>query len=527
MKKSYFLMALMLAVASTCLAQSKAPRTSAADGFYYGRPAGTLYRAWNEAGSGYGPIYVYGPAFQKMEITPTVNTVSSDTVRWEYRYIYSADSSKVIDVTDNYNAETGKFIVEAITPNHYVAAPTMVQDTAEFVLGEASSYLAKKVTYYTRISPMDEVAPLSFFDDHTSAKNIVGWGSVGKGYLYGSGAYKDTCTAVAVRQTYEAPIAPLYVENVWMKYVSFSETPLPEDAELTMRIYNTDTKETYATLTASAADVVQTKASTSADRGAYYTGYLSFYQKIETMFGDLANEPFVIDGPITVQISGLDQEGVEIGFYGSLNPDEDALDAAKQLYARPNGDLYSFTYKTPYAIAVMFNGMFDAVMVEDEDGANVLQVADDGTVADSAFVYTACPWYGYDEEGNVIQGTVEDDSFYSFLDYEEEGISFPEWVKDVEIICDSWDENYYSAIKFTCEPLPAGVEGRTAEIYIEGRGARNATPIILTQGKVEADAIKNINSERTASVGFNLMGVSVNDSYKGLVIKNGKKTFVK
>ena len=523
MKKIYFLLVMMFTVVSTCLAQNKAPRTSFADGFCYGRPAGTLYRGFNEAGSGVGPIYVYGPAFQKLEIAPTINTVSSDTVRWEYRYIYSADSSKVIDVTDHYNAETGKFIIEAITPNHYVAAPTMVQDTAEFVLGEASSYLAKKVTYFTRVSPMDEVLPLSFFDDHTNAKYIVGWGSVGKGYLFGSGAYKDTCTAVAVRQAYEAPIAPLYVENVWMKYVSFSETPLPEGTELTMRIYNTDTKETYATLTASAEDVVQTKASSSSSVGVYYTGYLSFYQKIETMFGDLANEPFVIDGPITVQISGLDQEGVEIGFHGALNPDEDALEAAKQLYAKPNGDLYSFSYKTPYSLAVYFNGMFDAVMVADEDDANILKVEDNGAVADSAFVYTATPWFGYDDEGNIIPQSDDADPIY-FIEED----SIPSWVTSIEIVDTLWDGHYYSALVFTCEPLPAGVEGRSAELYVEGRGVVSEKPIVLTQGNVLPDAIRIVNDERsTKSVGINLMGINVNDSYKGFVIKNGKKTYVK
>ena len=522
MKKFYFLFALMATVASTCFAQSKTPRTAFADGFYYGRPAGTLYRAWNEAGSGVGPIYVCLPAFTQAEITPTVNTTSGDSVKWEYRYIYSADSARVVDVTDNIDSVSGKFIVEALTPKHYVAAPTMVQDTSEFVLGQASAYISKNVIYYTRISPMDKVLPLSFFDDHTNVKSNSAFGSLDTHYLLGSGTYKDTMTAVAVRQEYEAPIAPLYVENIWLKYISFSDTPIPEDKELSICIYNTDTKETYATLTANASDIVQKAQNTSTTYGIYYTGYISFYQKIETMFGDLANEPFVIDGPMTVQINGLDQEGISIGFYGYQNPDEDPLKSAKQLIQTPDGKtLKSFTYKN-CAMGLYFNAMFDAVKVYDEEGANVLTVEETGAVTDTAYVFTATPWFGYDDEGNIIAQSDDADPIY-FIEED----SIPSWITAIEIVDTLWNDHYYTELVFTCEPLPEGVDSRSVELYVEGRGVVSSTPIVLTQTAAEQpDAIRLVNDERnTKAVGTNLMGIKVNDSYKGIVIKNGKKVY--
>ena len=448
----------------------KQPKSSYNFGLYYSRPAGTLYRSWNEEGSGQGPIYLYTPPFQDIVFTPHVADITTP-VSWEFRYI-TTDSTRVVDVNEYVDPVTGNLVYPGLRPGYYIAAPTMIQGDSTFTIGEKSSYWAtKNKTYFTRVSPTTDILPMSFFDDHTNVKNIVGWGTLDAHYLFGSGTYKDSCQATGAYQVFEAPAGPLYVEKVFMKYVSFSQTPIPEGKQIKMYVYNPTTKDNYAILYAKPEDVVQKKSSSST-YGVYYTGYVTFYKRVEDEFGNEGTEPFVIDGELAVQVDDLAQEGVSIGFNGVLNPDEDTMTPARQLVRYPDGSTKSFTYKTPYSMGVFFYGLFDGINVDTENDANKLTVAADGTVADSALVYHTTKWADVDEDGNVYEE-------YYYFDEEE----LPEWVISYGAATTA-ESSYISRLGFECEPLPAGVEGRQAKLYLKGRGVIADTPIILTQGVV-------------------------------------------
>ena len=93
-------------------------------------------------------------------------------------------------------------------------------------------------------------------------------------------------------------------------------------------------------------------------------------------------------------------------------------------------------------------------------------------VADSALVYHTTKWADVDEDGNVYEE-------YYYFDEEE----LPEWVISYGAATTA-ESSYISRLGFECEPLPAGVEGRQAKLYLKGRGVIADTPIILTQGVV-------------------------------------------
>jgi hypothetical protein len=190
-----------------------------------------------------------------------------------------------------------------------------------------------------------------------------------------------------------------------------------------------------------------------------------------------------------------------------------------------------------------YRGMSDYVYVLDEgyDEAgtlipdlNVLQVSADGkTVTNDAMgegvamIYIAYPWVDDQDLGNYY-------------------IELPEWISDIEFEEITTQSNGYEMragygyASPVCDPLPAGVTGRYALLFVEGKGYTSEAPIIVLQGdasleeaKAEAQQLMGIkkisktydNSLKSAS--FNLAGQKVNSDYKGLVIRNGKKIVVK
>ena len=127
-------------------------------------------------------------------------------------------------------------------------------------------------------------------------------------------------------------------------------------------------------------------------------------------------------------------------------------------------------------------------------------------------VVTAAPFFAYDENGEAIGAN-----------YEIEGL--PEWLS-VGASDEPREQSGYSALIFECQPLPAGVEGRYADIYVVGRGGvKNAKPFRIRQGSVAG--VENVEVENNGkAVLYNAAGQRVSNA-NGFVIANGKKTILK
>ena len=99
------------------------------------------------------------------------------------------------------------------------------------------------------------------------------------------------------------------------------------------------------------------------------------------------------------------------------------------------------------------------------------------------------------------------------------------WIKSYAIDEDSYREYGLTVIKFTCEPLPSNVAGRKCDILIHGKGVVSDKPITVVQGDVTA-AINNVHLSTTTKEypNYNVAGQRVEKNYKGIIIRNGKKT---
>lgn len=138
-----------------------------------------------------------------------------------------------------------------------------------------------------------------------------------------------------------------------------------------------------------------------------------------------------------------------------------------------------------------------------------------------AYLYTSLPWKDVDGFDNY---TVE-------IDYcgEEPWLNQHEDESDAskkfDVTTNYWASMGFQLLKFYADPLPAGKTGRHAFVKIDADGYKSNT-IVIRQGDDSTPlGITAVSSEANGGDNrmFNLSGQQVGKSYKGIVIKNGKK----
>lgn len=104
--------------------------------------------------------------------------------------------------------------------------------------------------------------------------------------------------------------------------------------------------------------------------------------------------------------------------------------------------------------------------------------------------------------------------------------NLPEWIT-VEIASDyDLDENgyyhhhYINQLTITVAALPDGETYREGTISIDAFGL--PVEILVKQGEDPAQAIDNVNFKNDGK-SYNVLGIEVNEDYKGVVIRNGEK----
>jgi len=163
-----------------------------------------------------------------------------------------------------------------------------------------------------------------------------------------------------------------------------------------------------------------------------------------------------------------------------------------------------------------WNGTFDAVVgftgatygyLHTNDATDLTIPAEGGTVA----VSNIEPMYiSSDDAGQIVTSL--------WIENEDDA---PDWVTP-EIVNEVYtDTEGHFDLKFTADALPEGTTGRTGQFVFAQRGA--LLKVTVTQGEVTGIAAAKAEVKAGNAQMFNLAGQRVSNSYKGLVIKNGKK----
>lgn len=522
-------------------------KTSAANGVYYGKPAGSFYRGAPEGAGGY---YYYDMLYVSAgkELVFKNKSTNPASTTWYYN-----------DKEASESLLSGNDFALTASPGYSYYVPVLTSGSYSYTFGEESTAWGT-ANAGSGMATTDDFSYMSYTDP------AMGTNYSWNGTTWASGTYwfgtncdftSDGVTYMqsGLYQIYDKPATPLYIQNITAPFISSSSDALADGATLNLTIMDAEEyngrmypgENILATMTASASDLSDIEKTTPTGATQEFSfGKITFANKVlDPVLAVETEEPVVIDQPFAVIITGLQDPGVNIGFYGSAIPSADVdasgingVQATRMLMIDPSTKEeqdWTVGYGT-FGTAIYLHGVLDAIEVASElqddkaneyTEANVFRMSDDGETMtpensdlvnsiEGAFVYTNLPWE--DEDG--------------IANYEAE---LPDWVTEVigEEVTETYEGTDYRTgqviVSFKCEPLPTGVDGRKATIYFEGKGVKADKPIILLQGDA-VNGIEGVSTEVTKANSeniYNLAGQRVSKNYKGIVIKNGRKLIQK
>ncbi len=530
-------------------------RKAKSNGVYYKRPKGAYYQGFGLDGYGY---YASAINFAPWTEATFENMNNNKAGSWQMYFYGSAEEGypqqPAFDEEDLASLVVDGDFVWSQGPGYLYYTPTLTNRNRSYTLGEENLYMIYYGRpYYAGRILTDSIGAKMAFDDHqryvyqnSNYSNTQSWGALSDN-MYGSGVIEDeegTLIGFGAYQVFDTPMSPLYIERAFAHGCSFKRKPIAEGDTIFCDVTNV-VKQTLqngntrlvpgdkviATMFAVASDTLDFVSEDTRNQLTIYDGTVIFSQRtldefgIETVEGVTVDPADIDENGFAFFFYGFDRPGVDFGIDALFVNDDvdDCEDGHFLVYDAKTGDTYNYSYQSPLAMKVGFEGMYDYVEVLDNDGLNVLRISNDGQscLTDGAVseedglpgaaVYTAQPWY--DEDLN---------EYYEIVDA-------PEWLTAVVADESMRNEDGYNGLEivsFICQPLPANVSGRSAVVYVRGRGFTAAQPIYLLQGDASiADAISEVSTAapvKNAKV-FNLNGQEVNKNVKGILIQNGKK----
>ena len=327
----------------------------------------------------------------------------------------------------------------------------------------------------------------------------IGAGARGA-YAYGTNLIADTATGATADTIISTVrnISPLKINAVNIPvYSDGTKAIMPEDAEIKIELFAADlTKGIIYTdsLLGEAVATIDNYLEVNATLGT-----ITAIFQIEDILGGMMDAPIVVEGDFVLQITGYNESGCNFGIYAD--------------YYTPGG---TTMYKVGGKYTPIFSASSNLAVSYD---AYWPVVANDTTLNEmNAPVAGGMTYYGDNEEDYVAL-------LWTNV-YDIEGaweIETPEWVSVYAVDTTYLTSNGAVMMAFEAEELPAELEGRQDVVSIDADGF--IYEFVITQGKVTSDetAVENVNAILFDDKIYNLLGVEVDETYKGIVIKNGQK----
>ena len=546
MKKLLFTAAIA-ALATTAFPQTKAtrlgqqPAKAGEKSVYYLKPAGVPFEATTKKGSTVGTSYLYVPGYYETKFTPVAP--EGTQIYWHQNLYDMYGNCTSYDRTGKeaflYSSDNdGNFYLKC-RMNSANALPTIVCATDSFTLSEENPYwgpldydIPRVMFWYPQLKSgtLDEresfIRPLQFNDDKV---NLYFLGGMNNGYLFGSGTVTENqYQAYGIQQVLEKPVAPLWVEDIFLQTLSKSGTPLPEGTQLKMVVTNVKVdadglklpgSEVLAELYCTASDLVEQEDALEDDEdGTTYNRYAAVFKS--------EDGGFLIEDEFAIVITGLEQDGVDMGFTGCEIPyyNKELQPANSILSVQGVVGSINIYDQNNIALNVTLSGKFDYAngyvdySTEGDNSYNygIVQVNNEGTYGTTI----ANPDLTF--EGAVVQINGDWTDANGNEQYSLSGM--PEWVKSYKVDDKSYKYAGLTVISFTCDPLPEGVAGRSCDVLIHGKGVTSNQPITIIQG--DATGIKDAKSTEANAEDapmYNAAGQRVGKDFKGVVIQNGVK----
>lgn len=551
---------------------SKAPARSIISGTYFTRPTGAYYVGYNMDGMG----YLYSMLTTPMNKGLVFKNMSQKA------YFRNGYGKALTEAGGDYTFSTKLGISDI--------CPILINERDSFCLGTNNLMAMGLADGDSRFTPYKEleflvnwglVGPnpanvLYAVDDHSGEyynnqlyNNVASLSSsMDSYYLFGSGNMIDKSgnkrgAVSAISQYFGTTAGALTINEVVIPGFSKSQ-PIPEGKVLTAYITNAVEDafsdgtpmmqagdQIYAVLTCEPADTVDFAEKKAI--GDYFRasdGFLRFTKKVKDEFGNTTSEPVILpeNTEFCIQITGLDQDGVDFGGFGMNTPAEDNDSHYTGIVYYKKTDNPDEMGVTAYsnkegilASKIGFVGLYDGVDAPVQPGMysfeskdlfyNVVRVTGTGanteTLTDEARgnVFAQNPVEGADGFPCAPFYTVN--PFFDDDDAANYEVECPDWLswEVADLYQNQKGENtlQFYGMAFQAQALPAGVTGRQGEVKIIGKGVE--TTIYVLQGDATLDVNNAVADKDVKKNGkmFNIAGQEVGKNFKGIVVKDGKK----
>lgn len=487
-------------------------------------PSVTYYQIGSSS-SGYGYIANYAviPPYAEITFKNLSDELFVDTWSWNMVQQDYNSEKEDYDEVEVFTANTKDFSIKSL-PETYTPA----QLTASYS-GTKGNPFQWGMPYEYNGNSYDphvfggELTSSMIFSDGTEA-TLTRANTKDFGYYY-SGSYltpgrssKDHKLSTLI--SYQGkPAAPLYINGI---HFGVYQLEVTEDFNLKCKIQKMTFDEEGKVVLG---DVLAESEITYDDLGDISDGsfdWTEFY--IEDEWGMTESIDYLyVEDEFAVVIEGWDNGTFEC--YSLIDGCEFGDVSNTYFKTTEEGDdaIYHYTGNYQHLDLGIYGGWG---YLHTEDDTNLIFGRDGGTSS----IHIDPMLYSIDDE-------TEEPTYSLFIekitDDEEELEEIPEWL-DIEVANEDYttdeDGNFVHGIDydlvFTATALPEGEATRSVQIEFAQTGAK--LTVTITQD-IDADGISTV-VEKTPiknSRTFNLAGQPINNNYKGIVVKNGKKVSVK
>jgi hypothetical protein len=393
------------------------------------------------------------------------------------------------------------------TTDHTLTQGDQTYNIKGYMYGEAAGKGgAAFTTGYTPITiSTGENIPMTLCGMETSTMNNesgsdfyrIGAGDRGA-YAYGTNLIADAetgATADTILSTVRN-LSPLKISAVNIPIYNVNGTTMiPEDAEIKIELFAADltkgiiyTDSILGTTVATIDNYLEIQAG---------VGTITATFQIEDILGGMMDVPVVVEGDFVIQLTGYNESGCDFGIYA------DYYTPGGTTVYQVNGK-YTPIFSASSNLAISYDAYWPyAEVAASED---LVAPVEGGVVMDGEYSAFAI----YTNVADVDEAWVID----------EEATS--EWLA-IAVDASTLETEGYVVAQIAAEALPADMAGRKGAVVLDIDGYKLSIPV--TQGKVDEEtAVENVVAPEFNGKTFNLLGVEVDENYKGIVIKNGQKT---
>lgn len=500
----------------------------------YPYPAGAFYYGLSDEGYSYMGIQMLTGAFDDTEFTNYTSKEEADgsftrltDVTWDWG---TTEAGEAITPIAEKVDEDGSMIAQAFGSMKFPTLKYGEEPPFDYVVTDEESGTSYP-SYWT--AGTEGIADFEFSDGNGGTE--VYKGTVGN-YIPGLGMYsgfqggygfisnknfynKENTTTlkpwnntgkklIGFVEYYVKPVSYVYAESVvaWFTFSGVKDKTKPlggKTVKATIYTFTDDGMVEYASATATDADVVIVSEQ-------YSMCSIEFkFQESDPIMGDVDAPIALPDENFVVMLTGFDDV---TGNFTSLITSADGWSGYGYALLE-DGSISTIGYSndpdTPQVslpigfraalpVATYAEANLPAVLFETEGGEGI------GVKSGEKYYY-----------GSIIYTMSPKDMW--------ETVEKPDWITTVEL--DDEEVSTYGAmyVSLTAEALPSGTDERSGKVVLEVLGKQVEIPVYQSPNAL---GVKNVALDKhnaSKSAIYNLAGQRVNNDYKGLIIKDGKK----